>query len=83
MSDDPGFDEDMDIDEPGTTASDPALEQQLLHAADPEFLQNLVMHADQLIPRCCYVKGTNQVFRWFNPLRTGIAYIYGRIGRLI
>ncbi|KAG0587489.1 hypothetical protein KC19_2G168200 [Ceratodon purpureus] len=42
VSDDPGFDEDMDIDEPGTTASDPALEQQLLHAADPEFLQNLV-----------------------------------------
>lgn len=52
MSDDPGFDEDMDIDEPGTTASEPALEQQLLHAADPEFLQNLVMYSDHLNLRC-------------------------------
>jgi hypothetical protein len=39
----------MDIDEPGRTASEPVLEQQLLHAADPEFLQNLVMHANHLI----------------------------------
>ena len=53
MSDDPGFEDDMDIDEPGTTPSEPALEQQLLHAADPEFLQNLVMHAEHLI-FCCY-----------------------------
>lgn len=43
MSDDPGFDEDMDIDEPGVPVSEPALEQQLLQAADPEFLKNLVM----------------------------------------
>jgi len=43
VSDDPGFDDDMDIDEPGAIASEPALEQQLLQAGDAEFLKNLVM----------------------------------------
>jgi len=42
VSDDPGFDEEMDIDEAGVTFTEPALEQQLLQAEDPEFLKNLV-----------------------------------------
>lgn len=40
-----GLEEEMDIDDPGSpTVADPALEKQLLNAADPEFLKNLVSH---------------------------------------
>lgn len=53
MSDDPGPDEDMDIDGPETTLSEPALEQQILHAADPELLKNLVMNFDRFIEFRC------------------------------
>lgn len=43
VSGDSGFEEEMDIDDPGCpTVADPALEKQLLNAADPEFLKNLV-----------------------------------------